>query len=198
MVFSRDSGSQREPQDLLQQAERPRFLTQDAPPGPTADAAASGTLPDSAYQPRPGATPLDKCSNVIAADARWKGSLVIPDSVRIEGHFNGDIEAKGTVHVTQGASVDARIKATYVVIGGNFKGEVRCSERTELLAKAKVMGDVFTRLFTIHEGAVIDGSIHMSADKLSDEGKAAPGTPRASESANGSRSRSETAAFGEK
>jgi cytoskeletal protein CcmA (bactofilin family) len=162
----------------------PRF---GAAPGDTSsdseDAAALDPVPAPIFQERPGAATAEKCANVIARDARWKGSLTIPDSVRIDGQFNGDIDAKGTVFISDGATVEAKIKATYVVIGGNFRGEVRCSERTELLARAKVLGDVITKLFTIHEGAVIDGSIHMSGDKLSEPSKPA----------NGSRSRAEAA-----
>jgi cytoskeletal protein CcmA (bactofilin family) len=110
-------------------------------------------------------TPPDKCVNVIAAGSRWKGTLNVPDSVRIDGHVSGEVDAKGTVHISEGAVVEAKVKAAFVVICGAFKGELRCLERLELLPKSKVQGDLVTKVLNVHEGAVIDGSIRMSAEK---------------------------------
>ncbi|HEY7268589.1 MAG TPA: polymer-forming cytoskeletal protein [Dehalococcoidia bacterium] len=112
------------------------------------------------------ATAPEKCANVIAVGAKWKGSLNVADSVRIDGQVSGDIEAKGTIHISEGAEVDAKIKAAYIVICGSFKGQVRCLERLELLPKSKVQGEIVTKLLNVHEGATVDGSISMSTDKL--------------------------------
>jgi cytoskeletal protein CcmA (bactofilin family) len=111
------------------------------------------------------ATAPEKCANVIAVGAKWKGSLNVADSVRIDGQVSGDIEAKGTIHISEGAEVDAKIKAAYIVICGSFKGQVRCLERLELLPKSKLQGEVVTKLLNVHEGATVDGSISMSTDK---------------------------------
>jgi cytoskeletal protein CcmA (bactofilin family) len=132
--------------------------------------------------------PPDKCVNVIAAGSRWKGSLNIADSVRIDGHLTGDVEAKGTVHISEGAQVDAKVKAAFVVICGSFKGEVRCTERLELLPKSKVQGDLVTKVLNVHEGATVDGSIRMSAEKIAE---AKEGEAPKEAATNGSRSRPE-------
>jgi cytoskeletal protein CcmA (bactofilin family) len=114
---------------------------------------------------RAAATPPDKCVNVIAAGSRWSGSLNIDDSVRIEGQVSGEVVAKGTVHIAEGARVEAKVRAAFVVVAGSFKGEVRCDERLELTPKGKVEGDIVTKSLTISEGATIDGSIQMTAPK---------------------------------
>jgi cytoskeletal protein CcmA (bactofilin family) len=136
------------------------------------------------------ATPPEKCVNVIAAGSRWKGSLNIADSVRIDGQLSGDVEAQGTIHISEGAQVDAKIRAAYVVICGSFQGEVRCSERLELLPKSKVQGEIVAKVLNVHEGAIVDGSVRMSTDKV--EGKAEEPAPRRETAANGSRSRSDS------
>ncbi len=137
-------------------------------------------------------TPPEKCVNVIAAGSRWKGSLNISDSVRVDGQLSGDIEAKGTVHIAEGAMVEAKVKAAFVVICGSFKGEVRCLERLELLPKSKVQGELVTKVLNVHEGATIDGSIRMSADKVDAKAaEEAEATVGAEPSANGSRRRAE-------
>jgi hypothetical protein len=81
-----------QPQDLL----RPRFTV----PETEVAATPSDALPPlSRYDepvgrdPRTMPTPPEKCANVIASGARWKGTLTLNDSVRIEGQMTGDIDA---------------------------------------------------------------------------------------------------------
>ena len=111
-----------------------------------------------------GPTPPDKCTNVIASGAKWQGTLTVEDSVRIDGTFSGEIEAKGTVHVADGAQVDAKVRAAYVVISGEFRGEIRCDQRTELLPRSRVTGEVITKVLSVHEGATLDGKVQMSGN----------------------------------
>ena len=129
---------------------------------------------------RAAATPLEKCANVIAAGSKWSGSLNIDDSVRIEGQVSGEVVAKGTVHIGEGARVEAKIRAAFVVVAGSFKGEVRCDERLELTPKGRVEGDIVTKSLTISEGATIDGSIQMTApkDRSRNGDEAEPATAR--------------------
>jgi len=120
-------------------------------------------------------TPPERCTNVIANGARWKGTLKVDDSVRIDGHFSGEIDAKGTVQIAEGADVDAKIHAAFVVVSGTLKGEIKCDNRVELMPRSRVQGEVITKGLSIHEGATLDGSVQMTSD----------GTPRI----NGSRAR---------
>lgn len=110
-----------------------------------------------------GPTPAEKCNNVVAAGAKWQGTLIVEDSVRIEGMFSGEIQAKGTVHVADGAQVDAKVRAAYVVISGNFRGEVRCEQKVDLLPRSRVSGEIITRTLSIQEGAILDGRVQMTS-----------------------------------
>jgi cytoskeletal protein CcmA (bactofilin family) len=109
-----------------------------------------------------GPTPPEKCNNVVAVGAKWQGTLTVEDSVRVDGIFSGELQAKGTVHVADGAQVDAKIRAAYVVISGNFRGEVRCEQKTELLPRSRVSGEIMTRILSIQEGAILDGRVQMT------------------------------------
>jgi cytoskeletal protein CcmA (bactofilin family) len=98
--------------------------------------------------------------------------------------MTGDIDAKGTVHVSEGATLEAKVKATFVVVSGSFTGEIRALERLELLPRSKVQGELVTKVLNVHEGATVDGNIRMSTDKdaaAKDEGE------RAGQPVNGSR-----------
>ena len=121
--------------------------------------------PEREAPPRNLATEADKCANVIAAGSKWNGSLNIDDSVRVEGQLSGEIVAKGTVHIADGARVDAKIRAAFVVVSGTFKGEIRASERLELMPHSRVEGQLLTKALNVHEGAIVDGSIQMTSDR---------------------------------
>jgi cytoskeletal protein CcmA (bactofilin family) len=134
-------------------------------PAPIEEPRTSFGAPMPERDTRLGPTSAEKCANVIAAGSKWNGTLNIDDSVRIEGQFTGEVVAKGTVHISEGARVEAKIRSGFVVVSGSFKGEVRCDERLELMPKSRLEGDIVTKTLTMHEGAIIDGSIQMTAAK---------------------------------
>ncbi|HEX5369743.1 MAG TPA: polymer-forming cytoskeletal protein [Dehalococcoidia bacterium] len=144
-----------------------RFSTDTLPPAaepPMPNAYMANDSRSSTLTGSPGPTPPDRCTNIIAAGAKWKGTLTVEDSVRIDGLFSGEIQSKATVHVAEGAQVDAKIKAAFVVIAGTFQGEVRCEQRVDLLPHSKVSGDINTKVFIVHEGATLDATISMTGE----------------------------------
>ncbi|HEX5140813.1 MAG TPA: polymer-forming cytoskeletal protein [Dehalococcoidia bacterium] len=136
----------------------------DAQPSPFTTTEPRSNFGSSSSPAASGATSPDRCTNVIAQGARFKGSLKVDESVRIDGVFSGDIDAKGTIHISEGAEVDAKVHAAYVVVAGAFRGEVRADEKTELLPKSKVGGEIITKALSVHEGATMDGTIQMTSD----------------------------------
>ena len=84
--------------------------------------------------------------------------------------FSGDIEAKGTIHVSEGAEVDAKVRAAYIVVSGTFRGEIRADEKTELMPKSKLSGEIITKALSVHEGAIMDGTIQMTSDAVRNTG----------------------------
>lgn len=115
--------------------------------------------------PRTMATPPERCADVMGAGSKWKGTLVVQDSVRIDGQVNGEVEAKGTIHISEGAQVDGRLRAAFIVIAGSYRGEIKALERVELLPKSKVQGEIETKALTVLDGAIFDGAIRMSTEK---------------------------------
>lgn len=108
--------------------------------------------------------PAEEFTSVIGAGSTWKGDFSTEGSVRLDGKVSGDVNAAGTVHISEGAEVDANVHASYVTIGGLFDGKLVCTDRLELLATSRVNGSITTRLISIAEGAVMDGEIHMGSE----------------------------------
>ena len=125
--------------------------------------------------PRTMATPPERCADVMGAGSKWKGTLVVQDSVRIDGQVNGEVEAKGTIHISEGAQVDGKLRAAFIVIAGSFRGDVKALERVELLPKSKVQAELETKALNVLDGAIFDGNIRMSTDKAD---AAAPASSR--------------------
>jgi cytoskeletal protein CcmA (bactofilin family) len=108
-------------------------------------------------------TAPENCATVISAGSALQGSLRTDGSVRIDGQLAGEVYAEDTVHISEGAQVDAKVEATFVVIAGAFQGQVRCRERLELLPTSRIKGEFTMKLLTVHEGAFIDGQLRMAA-----------------------------------
>ena len=147
---------------------RPTFGSSDVETGPEMPA----SMMDDANRarvferdPRTMATPPERCADVMGAGSKWKGTLVVQDSVRIDGQVTGEVEAKGTIHISEGAQVDAKLRAAFVVIAGSFRGEVKALERIELLPKSKVQAELETKALSVVDGAIFDGAIRMSTEK---------------------------------
>lgn len=106
-------------------------------------------------------TPPERCQNFLAAGARFEGTLVVEDSVRLEGSFSGQIQTSGTLQIMSGADVQGDINAAYVVIAGSFEGKIDSQQRIDLLPPGRIHADVRTRRLVVEDGAQFDGKIEM-------------------------------------
>ena len=130
-------------------------------------------------EPVEGPARPEECSSVLGAGSTWQGAFTSETSVRLDGKISGEIRAGGTVHVTEGAEVNATIHGKYVVVAGALDGQIFCSERVELRPTSRAKGSITTRLISVGEGAFIDGEIHM-VDQLPADTAETPSTATAS------------------
>jgi cytoskeletal protein CcmA (bactofilin family) len=117
---------------------------------------------NSSAPPQASPTPPEKCQNILSSGAKWEGKLTVDSSVRIDGVFEGEIVSKSTVHVADGAQVNAKIQAEFIAVNGEFSGELNGEERTNLMPGSRVRGDVNTKVLIVQEGAMFDGRIRMA------------------------------------
>ncbi len=143
-------------------ASRPDALSRINPEGETKTETRPPAAPAPSLPSIAGPNPPDRCSNIVASGAKWQGTLTVDDSVRIDGTFSGEIRAKGTVHVSEGAQVDAKVRAQFVVISGSFKGDMRADQRVDLLPHSRVSGELSTKVLSVQEGALLDSKVQMT------------------------------------
>ena len=93
--------------------------------------------------------------------SRVTGQLTFQGSARIEGNVDGEIQCHGTLTIGERAEVRAKISGDVVVIRGKVEGNVVAKEKVELVAPARLFGDIDTPRLIITEGVVFDGDCTM-------------------------------------
>ncbi len=97
--------------------------------------------------------------------SRVTGQLIFQGSARIEGNVDGEIQCHGTLTIGERAEVRAKISGDVVVIRGKVEGNVVAKEKVELMAPARLYGDVDTPRLIVTEGVIFDGDCSMGVAK---------------------------------
>src|SRR5262249_6473372 len=123
--------------------------------------------------PRPAATATAKIFGRgeesmanIGKSITIKGDLTGNEDIVIEGTVEGKVDLPAN-QLTIGANGTARaeISAKTIVVIGKVSGNVHGTERVEIQATGVVEGDVSAPRLVVAEGAVLNGSIHMTQTK---------------------------------
>ncbi|MBU4251468.1 MAG: polymer-forming cytoskeletal protein [Candidatus Omnitrophica bacterium] len=103
----------------------------------------------------------DKTINI---EAGMQGNLKFtgPVNLRLNGDFEGDLEARGVLIIGEKANVKAKtVKGDNITILGRVEGDIICSKRLELAASARVTGNIEAPLLVMAEGALLKGDCQM-------------------------------------
>lgn len=112
----------------------------------------------------------DKAINI---EAGMQGNLKFtgPVNLRLNGNFEGDLEARGVLIIGEKANVKAKtVKGDSITISGRVEGDVICSKRLELSASARVIGNVETPILVMAEGALLKGDCQMPTEVAESKG----------------------------
>jgi cytoskeletal protein CcmA (bactofilin family) len=101
---------------------------------------------------------------IIGADANFKGELSFDSAAKLLGKFEGSINAKGKVHVADGAQCKATVKAKEISVEGNVEGNVEAIDRVEIKTKGAILGDVTAARMVMADGASIDGHCRIGVN----------------------------------
>lgn len=97
--------------------------------------------------------------------SRVSGQLVFQGPAQIDGIVEGEVQCHGSLTIGEGAEVRAKISGQNVVIRGKVEGNVTAKEKVELLAPARLMGNVTAPRLVIADGVVFDGDCSMGLAK---------------------------------
>ncbi|MCK4772079.1 MAG: polymer-forming cytoskeletal protein [Candidatus Latescibacteria bacterium] len=92
----------------------------------------------------------------------FEGHLNVSSSMRVDGKIIGQITCSDSLLVGKTGVVEASVKVKNATIGGRVVGDIEASEVVILEGNSAVIGDVTTKKLIIEEGAVFNGTCHMS------------------------------------
>ena len=100
-------------------------------------------------------------SALIDNGCHFDGQLSFRGTARIAGKVSGKIFTNDTLIISEGAEVDADIKASVVLISGSVKGSIRASARVEIRNPARFEGSIVTPSLIVEEGVIFHGITKM-------------------------------------
>lgn len=96
-------------------------------------------------------------ATVIGQSVFVEGTLKSEEHIRIEGHVKGSITTTKNITVGKNANIEANVEAENMHISGEVHGNLHATGTIELLATARVYGDISTHIISIETGAILQG-----------------------------------------
>jgi len=109
----------------------------------------------------------------LGKGTEYEGRLTFNGTVRIDGHFKGEISATGTLIIGKEATVEADIHISHIVINGEIYGNIIADNRIEINPLGKAFGDIQAPTVVIDEGGIFEGNCRMGPKKEPDGRKLA-------------------------
>jgi len=105
----------------------------------------------------------DMEEKILDVDASMQGTITFKDPVnlRINGSFEGKLDARGNLTIGENAKVKANISGDRIIIAGKVTGDVTAMVSVSVIAPATIQGNILTPRLSVTEGAVIEGQISM-------------------------------------
>ena len=105
----------------------------------------------------------EKFDTIIGRTTTIQGTLVLLDSVRIDGSVVGNVESapdcKIAVAIGPTGEVTGDIKAHRVMVAGKVFGHIHAADRVEFQKDSLVQGDVSYGSIAVEHGAKLSGLI---------------------------------------
>lgn len=102
---------------------------------------------------------LEGPETTINASVSIKGTLSFERFLRLDGSFEGELLARGRLHVGPRGCLKADINLEGAVIEGLVEGNIHIEDHLEIRATAIIKGDISARTLTVEPGATLIGSV---------------------------------------
>lgn len=106
----------------------------------------------------------NRIGTVVAEDIHFKGRLVFKDSLKIKGHFEGQIDSTGHLIIGQEAKISASINSETISVDGTVNGRLKAGKYIELHKRSSTSGDIIAPQLVIEKGALFNGTCVMVHD----------------------------------
>lgn len=104
--------------------------------------------------------------NLLGKGAVFKGELKVNGSIRIDGDFEGHMEASESVIVGKTGKITGDVTTKEAVIGGTVNGNIKASDKIELQTGSHLAADIVCRGLKVEDGVFFEGNCKMSSEEL--------------------------------
>lgn len=100
---------------------------------------------------------------LIGRGCRIEGNVVFQGGLRVDGHIIGDVRAEpewaGYVIVPPQGRIEGEVEAAHLIISGEVIGNLHASDRVELLARARIIGNISYATMSMQAGCSVAGKL---------------------------------------
>lgn len=100
---------------------------------------------------------------LVGVDTRVHGDIEFNGGFHVDGYVKGNVEAtkdeNSILSISEQGCVEGSVVVPHLLLNGTVKGDVRATERVELGAKARVIGNVQYNLIEMAIGAEVNGKL---------------------------------------
>jgi cytoskeletal protein CcmA (bactofilin family) len=107
-------------------------------------------------------TPPETVISIIGPGMKVVGDCHTDGTLRVEGAVEGSIKAGKAVVIGRQGAVTGDVHTQDAVVSGKVTGTLIAESRLELQATCQIEGEVRTRRMQLEEGALLNGTVHMS------------------------------------
>lgn len=105
-------------------------------------------------------------ATIIADGTHFEGNIQSAASIRIDGKVTGHIDCDNKVILGASGLVHGNITAITITVMGQVKGEMQAKEALLLKQKARVDGNIFTKMLSIDPDVVFNGRCQMDDSQV--------------------------------
>lgn len=93
------------------------------------------------------------------------GTLTFNGPVELDGAVEGEVHAKDSLTIGEGAVISAKIHGTEIVVKGTVTGDIIATKRLSIKRPAKVTGNIASPTLSIEDGVHFDGKCSMNPNE---------------------------------
>ncbi|HUT42927.1 MAG TPA: polymer-forming cytoskeletal protein [Desulfobacterales bacterium] len=107
----------------------------------------------------------------LGKGTEFEGKLWFSGTIRIDGHFKGEIVSGGNLIIGEDGKIEADIHASYIIIQGEIHGNIIADQRIDIHAPGKVFGNIQSPTVVMDEGVILEGTTRMCGKKSGNQVK---------------------------
>lgn len=117
------------------------------------------------------AAPRSGAQTVIGSTIVIDGEVSGDEDLVIEGTVKGKVSLRQGLYVEGSGVIEADIETARVEVSGQVTGNIAATEKVELKADCRVVGDIRSPRILIADGAVFRGNVDMDVGARAPKGK---------------------------